>query len=120
MDEKEANLINNLNKISDGLFEEYYSVCAKIRRASRQLISSKIKELGKKVKKGKEYIYTYTIIECVTLPMSCVLINSIVLYESDNDVRIYYRCNSQYYELSDLDLMDIKVIIDYFYPNETK
>lgn len=88
---------------------------AEIRRTAKQLISNKIIELGKKKKKGKKCIYTYTPISYIYL--SVCVVTKIELYEYD--VRIY-RNASDAYELSDLDIMDIKVIIDYFYPNETK
>ena len=105
--------------VLDELYEQYFSDCAEIRRTSKQLISNKIIELGKKKRKGKKCIYTYTPISYIYL--SVCVVTKIELYEYDgvSGIRIY-RNSSDAYELSDLDIMDIKVIIDYFYPNETK
>ena len=108
-----------LNRIIDEMYEQYFSMSAQIHRAAKQAISNKIIELGKKKKKGKKCIYTYTPISYIYL--SVCVVTKIELYEYDgvSGIRIY-RNTSDAYELSDLDIMDIKVIIDYFYPNETK
>jgi hypothetical protein len=112
-------VVDKLNKVFDELYEQYFSDCARIRIAAKQAISIKIIELGKKKRKGKKCIYTYTPISYIYL--SVCVVTKIELYEYDgvSGIRIY-RNTSDAYELSDLDIMDIKVIIDYFYPNETK
>ena len=111
--------IDKLNRVIDEMYEQYFSMSAQIRRVAKQVISNKIMELGKKKKKGKKCIYTYTPISYIYLSVCAV--TKIELYEYDgvSGIRIY-RNASDAYELSDLEIMDIKVIIDYFYPNETK
>lgn len=110
---------DKLNEVIDEIYEQYFSMSAYIRRAAKQVISDKIIELGKKKKKGKKCTYTYTPISYIYL--SVCVVTKIELYEYDgvSGIRIY-RNAFDAYELSDLDIMDIKVIIDYFYPNETK
>lgn len=111
--------IDKLNRIIDEMYEQYFSMSAQIHRAAKQAISNKIIELGKKKKKGKKCIYTYTPISYIYL--SVCVVTKIELYEYDgvSGIRIYHNAFDAC-ELSDLDIMDIKVIIDYFYPNETK